>query len=236
MQQIIAMVCFDLSAAEYKRAAVEQAMRSVEWEDVVNNDEQDMLDRFDMIKGKLLAAALGVSVAYATMQRDFVEAMNIFSTKNMHIYEQRDIEHAAYLTRFFDKDGLKATLMFMLESYFFNILRRKCLDKKEKIKIQSLHKNRIHLDTLEQLYQFGLSRIQKNKLFIPDTYNPDMVEFRMLTYDALEKLYDLLQIPEHLQERLRLVWEGALKKTVFYVIIDLAMISKTSTDPHPWSH
>ncbi len=230
VQQIIAMVCFDLSAAEYKRAAVEQAMRSVEWEDVVKNEEQELLDRFDMIKGKLLAAALGVSIAYYTMQRDFVEAMNVFSAKNMHIYEQKDIENAARLMRFFDKDGLEQTLMYMLESYFFNILRRKCLDKKEKIKIQSLHKKRIHVDTLEQLYHFGLTRIQKNKIFNPDAYNQDMVEFRMLHYEVLEKLYELLQMPAHLRDRVRQVWEMASNKVVFYVIIDLAMISKTSTD------
>lgn len=227
---IIDMVCFDLSAAEYKRAAVDQAMRTVDWEDIVTNEEQKLLDQFDTIKGKLLAAALGVSIAYKTMQQDFIEAVNIFSTKNMQIYEAKDIEQTGKLIRFFDQDALEATLLFMLESYFFNILRRKCLDKKEKIKIQSVHKKRIDVDMLEALYHFGLTRIQKNKIFMPDTYNPDMFEFRMIEYETLEKLYDFLQLPRHLRKRIDEVWESAAHKIAFYVIIDLAMISRTSTD------
>ena len=229
-QPIIEMVCFDLSAAEYKQAALAQAMRSVEWEDIVNNEEQLLLEAFDTIKGKLLAAALGVSIAYSTIRRDFIEAVNIFSTKNMQIYDARDIEHTAELIRYFNQDALEATLLYMLESYFFNILRRKCMDKKEKIKIQSVHKKRIDLETLEQLYHYGLSRIQKNKIFMPDTYNPDMLEFRMVRYEDLERFYDFLQMPRYLRERMQEVWEGAANKIAFYVIIDLAMLTRTSTD------
>ncbi len=232
LNHIIQIVCFDQAAADYKRLAIDEVLHTMQWEDMQRQCKIKLSceDDLEHVKEELLACALGAAMAYDTIKKDFINAINVFSTKNMQIFSQEDIEHVQELVTYFEPETLNLAFRYMIEHYFYNLLKRKSMDKKDKVEIRASYKRRVGKDALEELFQWGLTRIQKNKIFKNDTTRAEMFEFRCVDYETLEKLYDILQMENYQREKMDDVWLNAERKVEFYVIIRLDLLTKTTTD------
>ncbi len=232
LTQVTAIVCLDQAALDYKRLAVDEVLDDMNWEEVskLPMNKLALKESLDQVKEQLLASALGAAMAYDTISKDFNAAVNVFSVKNMSIFQPDELETIFSSIRLFTPSAIYNTYMYMLEAYFMNLLKRKSADKKDKIDIRKTHRRRITEDMLDELYSIGLSRIQKNKLFRPDNTSPGMLEFVCLSKETLKQGFGLLQIEPYVQEKLLEAWANAGFKIDFFVIIKLGAILRSTPD------
>jgi len=232
VEHVLEIVCFDPSAADYKRLMVDEAIHTMAWETAggATRDVISQADQLEFIRKQLLASALGVALAYHAVRADLVNAVQVFSTKNMQIFSQADIDEIGRQVAYFRPDLLKKAFWVLLERYFENFLKRKGIDKKDKVEVKQHRRKRLDDETLEELYASGLSRIHKNKLLRKDATRPGMLEFVYGDFETVSKVGRMLQMPGFLTEKLKDSWVNATEKIEFFVIIRLDLLTKSTVD------
>jgi hypothetical protein len=181
-------------------------------------DEQ----RRHFVKRQVLALALGADLASCLMTEDLVRAV--------HEFEPREIETIRRLVRHFEIESLEATLVFMLQCQLSSLLRRMGAEEGGKLQVRTTQVRRTPADTVQALFDAGLNRIRKSKIWEQDPAREDMLLFRPRTARELADLLAVLQIEEPLAARIIPLWENAAVKVDILVLINVALIAKTTTN------
>ena len=226
VESIVQIIGYDESVNEYKKIKLSRVMgtKKESWSEAEKAFRSK--SRQEQLQEQILAAALGASMAFDTIHKDFMLAVNVFSTKNLGIYEVHDIERISRTIRFFILDGINQTMRFMLEKFFFILIKNKSMDKKEKVEVKMRHKRRVELQAMEELGKDGVTKIQRKKLFVQDPSHPGMCEFIAQNRQQLEKAYKLLQISPYMQAKINYYYENPLWKIEFIVAINLDLLAK----------
>lgn len=229
---IVDIICVDQAASQFKEKHLDEVQASLRWETGNPFSKEKLLEKhsFELLKEQILASAVGAAVAFATMLRDFISAINVFSSKDMDIIDIRDTEVIKSLVRTFDVDALERSLYYLLETYFFNSLKRKGLDKKDKIEVKVVRKRRVPRSKVEDLFDHGLTKIRKNRLWRDDPVRPKMLEFKSPTVTDLLERFKATLIEGELNQRIVKLWKTALPKVEFRVVINTKLVSRSTTN------
>jgi hypothetical protein len=118
----------------------------------------------------------------------------------------------------------------MLECAFLNHLRRRAEDEGGKVHVKSSISRRIQAEAVEELFSHGLTKIRRNKLWQPDPNRKEMLQFKSGNAKEFTALLAMLQISGDLGERIQALWERASPRVDIFVLINMALVAKSSTN------
>lgn len=177
---------------------------------------------FDYLHEVMLAMGTGASIALATTRSDFVKALGNFSMDQLRTVSP--------MIGSFEVNSLLSVIRYLLESQFFQVLVDRITDEGSKVRVTTTRFRRIGPETASQLEQAGLTRIQRAKLFAPDPSKQDMYMFRPRTKQDLATLVGALVMEKPLIQAISSAWDGADQRVEFLIILNMDLISKTSTN------
>jgi hypothetical protein len=235
LEQVAMIVCYDRVAEEYKELVVGDLLNARSW------DSDDLFasaaqgngpgpDQHELVQERLLAAALGASVALSTVIKDFLSGVGVFSTKNLQVFGPDHVKTIRALYMPSDSAAVERTFLYMADRYFQHILECRASDKKKKVSVKPALRRRVSGRAVDGLVAKGLTKIQKNKLFRPDPVRAGMMEFKAPDANSLAELMNVLQVRKEVQNGLIGLWKRAEFKSLYFVIINTVLISRTNTD------
>ncbi len=174
------------------------------------------------IQTQAMALAVGMTLGLNVMRDDFLQGPDVLDSKT--------VETLGTLLGPFDIPSLQRVLLFALENRFMALLRLCAGEDSGKMHIRSTYMRRVSEDALQTLRAHGLTRIQRNKIWIPDPDMADMFLFQPTTPQELKNILQLFQLPSALLREIILLWEAALPKISIKVFINLAMLARSTTN------
>lgn len=205
------LVCIDTVGLDYK----DEALRR-------NEGEGQEEAQWTFLKEQVLASAAGAAISVDTVRDDFVRALRIF--------RPNEIEIIKTMVRYFDIGSLQRLLLYLLEAYFLQILTERAEGEGSKVRVRSVRQRRVSERLVNSLAESGLNKIRKNKLFGADRSKPGVLLFKPRTVRELRSIIQVLQIEPQLAARIGRVWEAASFKVDILIVLNLGLISRTTTN------
>ena len=169
-----------------------------------------------------VAEGVGAVIAVGVTRENFAQALNAFAPAAT--------ESIKALMGAFDFDSLERVLFYLLENQFLHLLRDLAAPEGSKVVVRSLRLRRTTQPEVDGLFDKGLTKIRKAKIWTQDPARPDMLVFRQRTGRELAATLTLLQMEETLSLAVLALWEAAGLKIEAVAQVDLEMVSRTTTN------
>lgn len=122
------------------------------------------------------------------------------------------------------------TLQTLLEVQFVSELRTRAGDDLGKMHMRTLRERRTSTSAVEALFDQGLTRIRRNKLWEQDPHREDMLLFKPQSASELDALLNILQVEPLLEREVRRLWVEAPFKVEFGVFLSLDLLARSTTN------
>ena len=177
-------------------------------------------DKF--ITGQTLAMACAVGISLDILRRDFLKGLPDLDAQSLDILAQQVAEFSLF--------SMDKAIYFLAEYRLAQILRERCGESISKMQISSSRTRRAPALAVDQLLTRGLSKIKRNRLWMPDPASPEHMLFRARTAKELNDEMDFLVVEPQLKKEILLLWQRAAYKVEFNVAIMLSLLAQTTTN------
>lgn len=167
-----------------------------------------------------VALALGAILVLSQSREQFLAALGSLRSD--------ELDAVRALAQGLSIESLERVLFFLLESAFVGHLREKARDEGAKVTVRSVSARRCPVPAVDALASRGMTRIRKSQLWTQDPTRGDMLLFKTKNVQQLSSLMQVLQLEEPLQALVRALWDRALLRRDFLVVIDLAQVARTT--------
>jgi hypothetical protein len=195
------------------------------WDKAVGNsaggDEKEAVQE-EFLREQALAVAMGAGIAVTAGLVDFSAATTECGQKESDKFRE--------LIGAFEVRSMRTTFFAMLECSFLNHLRERAEDEGGKILVKSTISRRIQTEAVEELFDHGLTKIRRNKLWQQDPNRSEMLQFKSGNAKEFTALLTMLQITGVLEKRIQSLWEHASPRVDIFVLINMALVAKSSTN------
>ena len=179
-------------------------------------------EQVQFLREQVVGMACSVAITLNLLREDFLRALDGFSPKETAIVRRTLGD--------FSLPCLGRALQSLLEFQFVTLLRRRAGEDMGKIHIRTRKERRTSVAAVETLFDSGLTRIRRNKLWQPDPGRATMQLFRPQTATELESLLHLLQIEPQLAREIGSLWTDASFRVEFALYISLDLLSRSTTN------
>ncbi|MBG3876543.1 hypothetical protein FVW20_05750 [Desulfovibrio oxamicus] len=179
-------------------------------------------EQVQFLREQVVGMACSVATTLNLLREDFLRALDGFSPKETAIVRRTLGD--------FSLPCLGRALQSLLEFQFVTLLRRRAGEDMGKIHIRTRKERRTSVAAVETLFDSGLTRIRRNKLWQPDPGRATMQLFRPQTATELESLLHLLQIEPQLAREIGSLWTDASFRVEFALYISLDLLSRSTTN------
>lgn len=179
-------------------------------------------EQVQFLREQVVGMACSVAITLNLLREDFLRALDGFSPKETAIVRRTLGD--------FSLPCLGRALQSLLEFQFVTLLRRRAGEDMGKIHIRTRKERRTSVAAVETLFDSGLTRIRRNKLWQPDPGRTSMLLFRPQTATDLESLLHLLQIEPQLAREIGSLWTDASYRVEFALYISLDLLSRSTTN------
>uniref|UniRef100_B8DP47 Uncharacterized protein n=1 Tax=Nitratidesulfovibrio vulgaris (strain DSM 19637 / Miyazaki F) TaxID=883 RepID=B8DP47_NITV9 len=179
-------------------------------------------EQVQFLREQVVGMACSVAITLNLLREDFLRALDGFSPKETAIVRRTLGD--------FSLPCLGKALQSLLEFQFVTLLRRRAGEDMGKIHIRTRKERRTSVAAVETLFDSGLTRIRRNKLWQPDPGRSTMQLFRPQTATELESLLHLLQIEPQLAREIGSLWTDASFRVEFALYISLDLLSRSTTN------
>lgn len=173
-------------------------------------------------RDQVLCMACCVGMTLNIMRADFIAGLGALG--------QRDITLLRRTLGDFSLPCMGKTLQALLEVQFVSELRARAGDDLGKMHMRTLRERRTSASAVEALFDQGLTRIRRNKLWEQDPQREDMLLFKPQSAGELESLLTLLQVEPLLEREVRRLWVEAPFKVEFGVFLSLDLLARSTTN------
>ena len=212
------VVCVDPNTADYRDRYLERAQVLKKGRLQSEEGKSD----FDFLTEQVVATGVGAVIGSAVTRDSLIQTLRQFLPDGM--------EAISSLTRDFSMNSLQRLYMRLLEQKFLDILRQQTLDEQGKLQFRTRRAKRIPRDAVAKLAELNLNRIRQKKLWEDDPAGEQWLLFRARTAKQLVALMSALQLEPELIEGIRELWTGASDKVDLQALVDLAQLSRTTTN------
>ena len=167
-----------------------------------------------------MACAVGISLDI--LRRDFLKGLPDLDAQSLDILAQQVAEFSLF--------SMDKAIYFLAEYRLAQILRERCGESISKMQISSSRTRRAPALAVDQLLTRGLSKIKRNRLWMPDPASPEHMLFRARTAKELNDEMDFLVVEPQLKKEILLLWQRAAYKVEFNVAIMLSLLAQTTTN------
>lgn len=179
-------------------------------------------EQVQFLREQVVGMACSVAITLNLLREDFLRALDGFSPKETGIVRRTLGD--------FSLPCLGKALQSLLEFQFVTLLRRRAGEDMGKIHIRTRKERRTSVAAVETLFDSGLTRIRRNKLWQPDPGRATMQLFRPQTATELESLLHLLQIEPQLAREIGSLWTDASFRVEFALYVSLDLLSRSTTN------
>lgn len=218
VRNIASIVCIDRTTRELKtRYLAAMQGEAASGEDVVR---ERLNVRFLM--EQVVAEGVGAAIAVNLTREQFALAL--------WAYTPEEAEQLKVLSESFALGSLEKLLFGLIEAHFLKRLREQVRDESGKVLFRTARARRSPVAAVEALVPLKLTKIRKNKFFRPDPARADMLLFRPRVERELAALMQVLLVEDELRVELERLWESAPFKVEILATLDLAQLTKTTTN------
>lgn len=179
-------------------------------------------EQVQFLRDQVVGMACSVAITLNLLREDFLRALDGFSPKETAIVRRTLGD--------FSLPCLGKALQSLLEFQFVTLLRRRAGEDMGKIHIRTRKERRTSVAAVETLFDSGMTRIRRNKLWQQDPGRANMLLFRPQTATELESLLHLLQIEPQLAREIGSLWTDASFRVEFALYISLDLLSRSTTN------
>lgn len=215
------ILCIDPCAREWDNA---QTALITSGADAVDDDEapSPAVLQAQFLRTQVIGIACSVGIALNLMRQDFLKALTDFSSK--------EVANVRKMLGDFSLPCLGRALQTLLEYQFLAELRRRAGDDMGKLTFRVRRERRATVSAVEALFDHGLNRIHRNKIWQPEPKRTDMLLFRPQTPAEVEALLRMLQLEPALAREVGKLWAGAPFRIEFNLCVSLDLLSRTTTN------
>lgn len=212
------VVCIDPGTADYRDRYLKRAKALKEGRVLSEEDTST----FNFLNEQVVATGVGAVIGSAVTRNSLVQTLHGFLPEGM--------ETIKHLTRDFSMASLQRLYMRLLEQKFLDILRQQTLDEQGKILLRAKRSRRVRAEDVAGLEDLNLNRIRRTKLWENDPAGEERLLFRARTARQLAALMAALQLEPELSAKIQELWTKATEKVELQALIDLAQLSRTTTN------
>ncbi|BFR48081.1 hypothetical protein RVX_R11420 [Nitratidesulfovibrio sp. HK-II] len=219
------IVCIDPAAKEMERMQtllLSGGMPGADGEAAEAPPAEVNAEQVQFLRDQVLGMACSVAITLNLLREDFLRALDGFSPKETAIVRRTLGD--------FSLPCLGKALQSLLEFQFVTLLRRRAGEDMGKIHIRTRKERRTSVAAVETLFDSGLTRIRRNKLWQQDPGRANMLLFRPQTATELESLLHLLQIEPQLAREIGALWTDASFRVEFALYISLDLLARSTTN------
>ena len=219
------IVCIDPAAKEMERMQtllLSGGMPGADGEAAEVPPAEVNAEQVQFLRDQVLGMACSVAITLNLLREDFLRALDGFSPKETAIVRRTLGD--------FSLPCLGKALQSLLEFQFVTLLRRRAGEDMGKIHIRTRKERRTSVAAVETLFDSGLTRIRRNKLWQQDPGRANMLLFRPQTATELESLLHLLQIEPQLAREIGSLWTDASFRVEFALYISLDLLARSTTN------
>lgn len=219
------IVCIDPAAKEMERMQtllLSGGMPGADGEAAEAPPAEVNAEQVHFLREQVVGMACSVAITLNLLREDFLRALDGFSPKETAIVRRTLGD--------FSLPCLGKALQSLLEFQFVTLLRRRAGEDMGKIHIRTRKERRTSVAAVETLFDSGLTRIRRNKLWQQDPGRANMLLFRPQTATELESLLHLLQIEPQLAREIGPLWTDASFRVEFALYISLDLLARSTTN------
>lgn len=174
------------------------------------------------VRDQVLCMACSVGLTLNILRTDFLSALGTLPAGDLAMLRRTLGD--------FSLPRIGRTLQALLEVQFMSELRSRAGDDLGKMHLRKKRTRRTSVSAVEALFDHGLTRIRRNKLWEQDPQRSEMLLFRPQTSAELESLLTILQAEPLLDREVRRLWVEAPFKVEFGVFISLDLLARSTTN------
>lgn len=159
----------------------------------------------------------------------------IDETKNGLLFAMKDLnkEEADVLQNligYFDLHALEKTILFLFESSFVYLLRKKGAEEGGKLAVRAQRARRTDIESVKALYSMNMNKIRQKKIWATDGSRSDTLLFRTRDANQLSALMTILQLEGDLSEKISRLWSKGTDRVDITLRVNLKLLAKTTTN------
>ena len=221
LESLSRIACVDDVSQQFRKIYQERLQRK-DLQEVDPEEEAQHKLKFSFLMEQVVATGVGALIGATQAREEFSAALPDF------VLEQTSIMQL--LGKDFSLDNLQRIVSSLLEDHFVYRLRRQVEDEGNKIQVLKSRTRRASVKDVDALFQKGLTRIRKSKLWRKDAARDDMLLFRPRNAQELAGVCRMLQIEPELLPAITALWEANSCKVEILLTIDLAMMARRTTN------
>ncbi|NDV20709.1 hypothetical protein GO013_14960 [Pseudodesulfovibrio sp. JC047] len=183
-------------------------------------DAQREQVHFQFVLDQLIGLGVGAAIAIGVTGDHLFKALDAFVPDQM--------KGLLPLKKDFSIPVLEKLLFFMLENHTIHILKECGRDEGSKIQVRTGRARRVAAAVVDLLP--GMSKIRKKKLFGNDVTRDGTLLFKPKNASQLQESMTMLSLEPELQKGLRELWTQAVFRVDIMVLINLELVSRTTTN------
>lgn len=207
------IVCLDPAAAE---------LTKVNTEGLLSNGEEATSQDALFIRSQIKAIASSITLSISIMREDFMTALTNYD------YYSSDLLRADLGD--FSLLNLDKALYSLIEQTIAYLLRNRCAQHISKMQIYATRLRRTPKVAIENLFEQGMTKIRRNKIWTPDPDSEENMLFAPKNLTQLREVMQLLQVEPSLQKSVLKLWNQSWFKVEFNVAILLNLLAQTTTN------
>ncbi|MEF2145346.1 MAG: hypothetical protein V3573_07875 [Desulfovibrionaceae bacterium] len=177
---------------------------------------------FSFLMEQVVAAGVGAQLAVSQTREEFSAALGEFVSERTATLQ--------LLGRDLSLDNLHRVVSGLLEDHLAFRLRQQAEHEGGKIQVLKNRTRRAKDEDVQALFENGLTRIRKNKLWRSDPAREEMLLFRARNAKELAGMCRMLQLEPALISGITKLWEAGSFKVEIMIVVDLAVLAKRTTN------
>ena len=207
------ITCLDPSALNLAKIYSEGTMA---------NGEPATAQSAQFVRSQVMTIAASVSLSLNILREDFIRGLASQPYYNPEVL-------AAELGDF-SLASLDRTIYNLIEQEVYHSLRQRCGENISKMQIYTSRQRRTPKIAIENLFESGMTKIRRNKLWIVDPDSEDNMLFAPKNLAQLKEMMNMLMIEPELQKQILKLWNQTWFKVEFNVAILLNLLAQTTTN------
>ena len=186
------------------------------------NGEPATAQSAQFVRSQVMTIAASVSLSLNILREDFIRGLASQPYYNPEVL-------AAELGDF-SLASLDRTIYNLIEQEVYHSLRQRCGENISKMQIYTSRQRRTPKIAIENLFESGMTKIRRNKLWIVDPDSEDNMLFAPKNLAQLKEMMNMLMIEPELQKQILKLWNQTWFKVEFNVAILLNLLAQTTTN------
>ncbi len=185
-------------------------------------ESENFRQELKFITSQIVASGVGSIIAIDETKKGLLFAMTELNKDEAEVLKN--------LIGYFDLHALEKTVLFLLESSFVGLLRKKGAEEGAKLTVRAQRARRAKLEDVKALYSMNMNKIRQKKIWATDGSRPDTLLFRTRDANQLSALMNILQLEDELSGKISKLWRQGTDRVDITLLVNLKLLAKTTTN------